>query len=157
VDSLPKSSTGNDKVKLMLCAYNFNIAEEVSQIAERMGASVNADDLINSVRYCINDTEAGSDVMQSLADSYLLEVPAPGLYSFNEKMDFIQQSMSEAGAKGLIYVVQSMCDAYSFEYAIMQDKFEERNIPYLHLEVEDSPTSVEHMNTRIQSFVESLS
>ncbi len=157
VDSLPKGASSNGKPRLMLCAYNFNIAGEVSRIAERVGASVTADDLTNSIRYCLKDIKTGAYIMDSLAEGYLFEIPAPGLYSFEKKMDFIEQSMKDAGAKGLVYVVQSMCDAYAMEYAVMKDKFEERKIPYLHLEVEDSPTSVEHMNTRIESFVESLS
>jgi len=157
LDSLPATPASDGKLRLMLCAYNFNIASEVSRIAERMGAAVIADDLTYSIRYNINEIDTGKDVMEALADGYLLEIPAPGLYSFDRKMDFLQKQMDEAKAAGLIYVVQSMCDAYAFEYAIMKDKFEEKNIPYLHMEVEDTPSSAEHMNTRIQSFVESLS
>lgn len=157
VASLPQTPTGNGKVKLMLSAYNFNIAADVAKIAERMGASVTADDLVHGVRYSFNDIKTGPDVMLSLADGYLFEIPSPGLYSFERKVDFIQKSMKETGAKGLIYVVQSMCDAFAMESAVLNEKFEERQIPFLHLEVEDTPASVEHMNTRIQSFVESLS
>jgi benzoyl-CoA reductase/2-hydroxyglutaryl-CoA dehydratase subunit BcrC/BadD/HgdB len=64
--------------------------------------------------------------------------------------------MERAEAKGLIYLLQLYCDAFAMEYAVLKERFDEWNLQHLKLEAEDTPTSVEQLNVRIQSFVESL-
>ena len=64
--------------------------------------------------------------------------------------------MEKAGAQGMIYLIQLYCDAYAFEYAILKERFDAWNLTHLKLEAEDTPSSIEQLNVRIQSFIESL-
>jgi benzoyl-CoA reductase/2-hydroxyglutaryl-CoA dehydratase subunit BcrC/BadD/HgdB len=64
--------------------------------------------------------------------------------------------MQRAEAQGLIYLIQLYCDAYAFEYATLKGRFEAWKLPVLKLEAEATPSSIEQLNVRVQSFVESL-
>jgi benzoyl-CoA reductase/2-hydroxyglutaryl-CoA dehydratase subunit BcrC/BadD/HgdB len=64
--------------------------------------------------------------------------------------------MTKAQANGMIYLIQLYCDAYAIEYAILKERFDKWNLTYLKLEAEDTPSSIEQLNVRVQSFVESL-
>ena len=44
----------------------------------------------------------------------------------------------------------------AIEYAILKERFDNWNLTYLKLEAEDTPSSIEQLNVRVQSFVESL-
>ena len=48
------------------------------------------------------------------------------------------------------------CDAYAFEYTVLKERFERWTLPHLRLEAEATPGSIEQLNVRVQSFVESL-
>jgi benzoyl-CoA reductase/2-hydroxyglutaryl-CoA dehydratase subunit BcrC/BadD/HgdB len=64
--------------------------------------------------------------------------------------------MQKAGAQGMIYLIQLYCDAYAMEYAMLKERFDRWNLKHLKLEAEDTPSSIEPLNVRVQSFVESL-
>ena len=83
-------------------------------------------------------------------------MPVPGVYSFEDRAVDIKNRMEKAGAEGMIYLIQLYCDAYAMEYGILKERFSAWNLPHLKLEAEDTPSSVEQLNVRIQSFVESL-
>ena len=46
--------------------------------------------------------------------------------------------------------------AYAMEYACLKEYFDKWDLTHLKIEAEDTPTSVEQLNVRIQSFMESL-
>ena len=96
------------------------------------------------------------DPFRALARGYLRAVPAPGMYSFEDRAVGIRDTMQRAGARGLIYLIQLYCDAYAFEYAILKERFDRWKLPHLRLEAEATPGSIEQLNVRVQSFVESL-
>jgi benzoyl-CoA reductase/2-hydroxyglutaryl-CoA dehydratase subunit BcrC/BadD/HgdB len=56
----------------------------------------------------------------------------------------------------MIYLIQLYCDAFAIEYAILKERFDAWNLTYLKMEAEDTPSSIEQLNVRVQSFVESL-
>jgi len=64
--------------------------------------------------------------------------------------------MNLSRAQGLIYLVQLYCDAYAMEYAILKERFDMWGIRHLKLEAEDNPASLQQLNVRVQSFLESL-
>ncbi len=67
--------------------------------------------------------------------------------------------MEKSKAEGLIYLIQLYCDAYAMEYSVLsviKEYFDQWNLPHLKIEAEDTPLSVEQLNVRVQSFMESL-
>jgi benzoyl-CoA reductase subunit C len=154
--SLSSSPDRKEKVRLMLCAINLNMAIDVIRMCEKFGATVVTDDFTHNARYGSNYIEMDGDPFEALARGYLRKVPAPGIYSFEERATYIREMMEKADAKGMIYLIQLYCDAYAIEYAILKERFDAWNLVNLKLEAEDTPSSIEQLNVRIQSFVESL-
>jgi bcr-type benzoyl-CoA reductase subunit C len=154
--SLPSSPDDKGDIRLMLCAINLNMAIDVIRMCEKFGAAVVTDDFTNNARYGSNFIETDEDPFEALARGYLRKVPAPGVYSFEDRATYIREMMEKADAKGMIYLIQLYCDAYAIEYAILKERFDAWNVVNLKLEAEDTPSSIEQLNVRIQSFVESL-
>jgi benzoyl-CoA reductase/2-hydroxyglutaryl-CoA dehydratase subunit BcrC/BadD/HgdB len=143
--------------KLMLCALNIPMALDVIRMAEKYGATVVADDFTHNPRYgSTTPVEDGGDPFRALAGAYLHSVPAPGFASFERRAVRIRDAMERAEARGLIYLIQLYCDVYAFEYAILKEHFDAWSLPHLRLEAEATPSSIEQLNVRVQSFVESL-
>ncbi len=156
LSTLSTTSQANNDIKLMLCAVNLNMAIDVIRMSEKYGASVVTDDLPHNARYGSNKIDMIGDPFEALARGYLRKVPAPGIYSFEERATDIRDRMAKAKAKGMIYLIQLYCDAYAIEYAILKERFDKWNLTHLRLEAEDTPSSIEQLNVRLQSFVESL-
>lgn len=142
--------------RLMLCALNLSMALDLIRMAEKYGASVVADDLAHNARYGSAEVPTDGDPFEALARGYLRRVPAPGMYPVEARANSIREAMEAAGAQGLIYLVQLYCDAYAFEYATLKSRFDRWQLPHLKLEAEATPGSIEQLNVRVQSFVESL-
>ncbi len=156
LSTLTTNSNTNNDIKLMLCAINLNMAIDVIRMSEKYGASVVTDDLTHNARYGSNMIDMDGDPFEALARGYLRRVPAPGIYSYEERASEIRDRMTKAGARGMIYLIQLYCDAYAIEYAILKERFDKWNLTYLKLEADDTPSSIEQLNVRVQSFVESL-
>ena len=156
LSNLSTTSAANHAIKLMLCAINLNMAGDVIRMCEKYGASVVTDDLIHNARYGSNKIDMDGDPFEALARGYLRKVPAPGIYSYEERATEIKDRMAQANARGMIYLIQLYCDAYAIEYAILKERFDRWGLTYLKLEAEDTPSSIEQLNVRVQSFVESL-
>ncbi len=152
-----KPMPGNDrKTKLMLCALNINMSLEVIRMAEKYGAQVVTDDFTHNARYGSEEIEIKGDVFKSLARGYLRKIPLPGMYSFEQRAKWIRDLMAKSKAEGLIYLIQLYCDAYAMEYTVLKEYFDQWKLPHLKIEAEDTPNSIEQLNVRVQSFMESL-
>ncbi len=142
--------------KLMLSGLNIPMAVDVIRMAEKYGATIVTDDFTHNARYGSAEVPADGDPFRALARGYLRRVPAPGLYPIEDRAAGIRDAMERAGAHGLIYLIQLYCDAYALEYAILKERFDRWKLPHLRLEAEATPGSIEQLNVRVQSFVESL-
>ena len=156
LESVPVSHETDGAVKLMLCALNLNMSREVSRLAERYGARMVTNDFIHNARYGSELIKLEGDPFESLARGYLGRVPVPGVYPFEARANEIRERMKNAGARGMIFLIQQYCDAYALEYAILKERFDSWNLRHLKLEAEDRPASIEQLNVRVQSFIESL-
>jgi benzoyl-CoA reductase/2-hydroxyglutaryl-CoA dehydratase subunit BcrC/BadD/HgdB len=156
LDSLSPVSPQESKTRLMLCALNINLSLEVIRLAEKYGARVVMDDFSHNARYGSEAIEVSGDIFRAIAQGYLRKVPMPGMYAFERRAAYIQDLMKASRAEGLIYVIQLYCDAYAMEYAVLKEYFDRWNLPHLKIEAEDTPLSIEQLNVRVQSFMESL-
>jgi len=154
--SITPSSKGNQETKLMLCALNLNMSLDVIRMVDRYGGKVVTDDFTHNARYGSGRIKTNGDPFKALAEGYLLKVPVPGLYPIEERATYIRDLMKKADAEGMIYLIQLYCDAYALEYGVLKQRFDEWKLPHLKIEAEDTPSSIEQLNVRIQSFLESL-
>lgn len=141
---------------VLISAMNLNMAWDLIRLVEEYGGRVVADDFSNNARYGISQIPVEGDPFLALAKGYLRRVPAPGIYSFQERAEELAEQMRLGGARGLIYLVQLYCDAYAMEYAILKERLDSWGIPHMKLEAEDNPASLQQLNVRVQSFLESL-
>lgn len=141
---------------VLISAMNLNMAWDLISLVEEYGGQVVADDFPNSARYGISRIPLEGDPFLALAKGYLRRVPAPGIFSFQERAEDLAQQMRLSNARGLIYLVQLYCDAYAMEYAILKERLDLWGIPHMKLEAEDNPASLQQLNVRVQSFLESL-
>ena len=153
--SLPPGAPRSDP-KLMLSALNIPMALETIRMAEKYGATVVTDDFPHNARYGSTEVPTDGDPFRALATGYLRKVPAPGSFPLEDRAVWIREAMERASAQGLIYVIQLYCDAYAFEYATLKERFDRWKLPHLKIEAEATPSSIEQLNVRVQSFVESL-
>lgn len=149
-------SDGPDRPRILLSALNLNMAWDLIRLVEQYGGKVVADDFSHSARYGSSLVPTQGDPFVALARGYLRRVPAPGIYSFEERAATLRDRMNRSRAQGLICLVQLYCDAYAMEYAILRERLETWGIRHLKLEAEDNAASLEQLNVRVQSFVESL-
>jgi benzoyl-CoA reductase subunit C len=154
--SLPAPAAKDGKTKLMLCALNINMSLDVIRMAEKYGARVVTDDFTHNARYGSEEIGTSGDPFKAVAEGYLRKIPMPGMYSFEQRATYIRDLMKKSKAEGLIYLIQLYCDAYAMEYAVMKEYFDKWKLPHLKIEAEDTPASVEQLNVRVQSFMESL-
>jgi benzoyl-CoA reductase/2-hydroxyglutaryl-CoA dehydratase subunit BcrC/BadD/HgdB len=153
--SLPAGAPRSDP-KLMISGLNIPMSVDVIRMAERYGATVVTDDFTQNARYGSAEVPTDGDPFRALARGYLRKVPAPGIYPLEDRAAEIRAAMGRASAQGLIYLVQLYCDAYAFEYATLKERFDRWKLPHLKLEAEATPSSIEQLNVRVQSFVESF-
>lgn len=157
LESPVKASQSNPEApRVLISAMNLNMAWDLIRLVEEYGGRVVGDDFPNNARYGISRIPTEGDPFVALAKGYLRRVPAPGIYSFQERAEELAQQMRLSNAKGLIYLLQLYCDAYAMEYAILKERFDSWGIPHMRLEAEDNPSSLQQLNVRVQSFLESL-
>jgi len=154
--SLPAAGDGDNATRIMLCAVNLNLSLDVIRMVETYGARVVTDDLTHNSRYGSCEIGLDGDIFEAVSRGYLRKIPIPGMYSFEDRAVYIRDLMEEAGATGMIYLIQLYCDAYAMEYACLKEYFDRWGLKHLKIEAEDTPTSVEQLNVRVQSFLESL-
>jgi len=130
-------------------------------LIEDLGANVAGDDLCQSYRYCLPDTEtgangSGSDLFMALSRSYLQRPACPRMLAGQERFAYLQALIQECRAQGVVYHALKFCDASSYDYALLRNCFAEAGIPVLYLETEYRDAGLEQARTRIQAFLEVL-
>jgi len=154
----PTQPSEEDKPRVYISALNFNMALDLVSLVETYGGKVAGFDLHQSARYASEPIPLDDeDPFLCVAKGYIRRVPIPGVYDFEKRAEALKTEMERTKARGIIFLSQLYCDAYAMEHAILMEKMSRSGIPYLKLEAEDSPGSLEQLNVRVQSFIESLS
>ncbi|MEM2238214.1 MAG: 2-hydroxyacyl-CoA dehydratase [Candidatus Caldarchaeum sp.] len=61
-----------------------------------------------------------------------------------------------AKAEGVVFITPKFCEPALYDYMIYKTVLDKHNIPYLHLEYEESTSSFEHVRTMLETFAESI-
>ena len=126
------------------------------EIIEEMGARVAGDDLCSASRHFLDQVGAEGDPFETLADYYLRRPPCPTkLHPAHDPGRFLLQQARQVRAEGIMFVLEKFCEPHAFDYALVRPLLEEAGMPYLLLEMEQTP-SLEALRTRLQAFVEML-
>jgi len=124
-------------------------------LIQELGARVAGDDLCSGSRHFYGQV-GGGDPLAALADYYLARPPCPTKYHpDHDPGAYLVSQVREAGAGGVVFVVEKFCEPHAFDYALALPALEKAVLPYLMLEMEQTP-SLEALRTRLQAFVEML-
>ena len=126
------------------------------EIIEEMGARVSGDDLCSGSRHFLDQVGGADDPFESLANYYLRRPPCPTkLHPDHSPGRYLLEQTKQARADGILFALEKFCEPHAFDYALVRPLLEEAGVPYLLLEMEQTP-SIEALRTRLQAFVEML-
>jgi bzd-type benzoyl-CoA reductase N subunit len=127
----------------------------VLDLIEELAARVVGDDLCCGSRH-FNDQVGDGEPVGALADYFLRRPPCPSKYhATHEPGETLVRRVRQAGADGLVFVLEKFCEPHAFEQALVLPDLDRARIPYLVLELEQT-SNLEAMRTRVQAFVEIL-
>lgn len=129
---------------------------EILEIIENSGAIIAADDLCYGTRYFSGLTSREDDPLTALAKRYLQKVSCPCRHPVTGRLEAMKKQIAEASINGVIFVLQKFCATHFADQPFFKDELEKAGIPSLVLEVENTPTGMEAVRTRIQAFIETI-
>jgi benzoyl-CoA reductase subunit C len=126
------------------------------ELIDDLGAQVSGDDLCSGSRHFYGQVGTTGDPIAALADYFLRRSPCPAkLQPGHDPGPYLVDQAREAPADGVVFVVEKFCEPHAFDYALALPALERAGLPYLLLEMEQTP-SLEALRTRLQAFVEML-
>ena len=123
---------------------------------EASGATVVAFDSCDGLHHYTGHVKQDLDPMLALSERYLLKPPCARMPGFSERVDRMQQLVSEFGVSGVIYSAIKFCDNALFEIPQIKTRFNETGVPLLTLENDYSWSDMERVRTRIEAFIEMI-
>ncbi|MFD2578429.1 2-hydroxyacyl-CoA dehydratase subunit D [Novosphingobium colocasiae] len=133
---------------------------ELLAMIEDCGATVVGDDLYHGYRYISTDVPEGIDPMDGLARWYMdrnTGVPCPTRVQNDVDWDaFLLSAMRDEAAEGMIVLMAKFCEPHMYYYPEVKEAFERAEVPHLLIETEHETMALEHLRTRVESFVEIL-
>lgn len=131
---------------------------ELLNMIEGCGAIVVGDDLYHGFRYISTDVAEEGDPMDGLARWYMERntgVPCPTRVQNDVDWDaFLLEAMRKESAEGMIVLMAKFCEPHMYYYPEVKEAFERAEMPHLLIETEHEGMALEHMRTRVESFLE---
>lgn len=131
---------------------------ELLDMIEGCGAIVVGDDLYHGFRYISTDVVEELDPMDGLARWYMdrnTGVPCPTRVQNDVDWDaFLLDAMRKESAEGMIVLMAKFCEPHMYYYPEVKEAFERAGMPHLLIETEHESMALEHMRTRVESFLE---
>jgi benzoyl-CoA reductase/2-hydroxyglutaryl-CoA dehydratase subunit BcrC/BadD/HgdB len=131
----------------------------VLDLLEQLGAQVVGDDLCSGSRHFLERVGGRAEAMEPLeamADYYLRRPPCPTkLHPDHEPGPYLLRQVRRSSSQGVVFLLEKFCEPHAFDYALIIPSLEQAGVPYLQLEMEQTP-SLEALRTRLQAFVEML-
>ena len=99
--------------------------------------------------------ETVEDMMEAIVDRYF-QVDCAIFTPNPDRLEHIQEMVSEYKADGVIHYGLQFCQPYLMEAIPVEKALEEKNIPCLRIETDYSMEDVGQLKTRVEAFVEQL-
>lgn len=131
---------------------------DVIRMIEDQGAIVIDDDLFVGYRYCANSVSQDLPPIQALSEAYLtMPIPCPTrLDRTKDWGDYVSNSARRNKADGVVILLVKYCEPHQIYYHNMKNKLEKEGLPHLLVEVDHEITSIGHVKTKVDAFVEML-
>jgi len=125
---------------------------------EDAGCYIVWDEALIGARWIGEVKQNGENPLRALARAYVMNTrPLTVRYhpSVN-KHQHILNLIKETKAEGVIFITPKFCEPALYDYIIHKQALDRNNIPYLHLEYEESTASFEHIRMMVETFAESI-
>lgn len=146
----------NHRARLMVSGSLYD-DPEFTQIIEEAGGLVVTDTLCFGSRYFFNPVETNSDLLYSLAQSYLERPSCARMAEANtDRAEFMKNMIEAFHVQGVIYQRMQYCDLWGGEMLYLRKFLKELDIPVLPLAREYWLSGVGGLKTRIEAFLETI-
>lgn len=123
---------------------------------ESMGARIVADDLCSGYRHFQPAGGMGNDPLEQLMDRYLNRFPCPTRSRAAERYHYLEDLVKRSGAKGVVFLLQKFCTPHLADEPMLSQRMQEKGIPTIRLEMDESWQITGGLQTRLQGFLELL-
>ena len=129
---------------------------ELIEALESQGGIVVMDQAAMGIKFAAVDVDAGGDALEAIKQHYFTKRPhQPRIFgSQDERMGDVLKAIEAYKVDGVISARLTMCDVWAFEQYMLNDLFDEKDIPHLALEVNYILDGLGQIRTRVQAFVE---
>jgi bzd-type benzoyl-CoA reductase N subunit len=146
----------NVRVRLMMVGSALDDPEYVKAIEDKGGLIV-SDAICFGSRYLWEPVELGSDVIGSMAQSYLSRPVCPRMCNLNYTFkDLLVNMAKEYHVDGIIFEVMKYCEVWSAQGLYLEEALKEAGVPLLKLEREEIMTNIGQLAVRAEAFIEML-
>ncbi len=130
--------------------------EEIIKMIEDTGARVVLDDLCTGSRYFDKKVEITDDPYKSISERYLKRSPCSRMVDVFGRIKGILSLIEKRAISGAVYHSLKFCDHTLYDYPLVKEEFEKKNIPLLHINCDNSSKSEGQIKTRVEAFIEQL-
>lgn len=121
---------------------------------EKNGGQIVIDDTISTGRHFGDPVMLKGDPLTSLAQFYTAKLTGTYRLTYEERRDHILQLIRKWDVQASIHILQKYCDTSFFESPLIVQELEDKGIPSLVLEVDDTSPAFSQLENRIQAFLE---
>lgn len=129
-------------------------------LIEEMGGVVTADETCIGDRGLYDPAVICEDSLEgyyrALANRYVAACSCPIFSDNSQRIQRIEQMISDHKVDGIIYHVLRGCLVYDYEYQKMEQLFTEKGIPIIRVESDYNEEDVEQLRIRIEAFIEMI-
>lgn len=131
--------------------------DAVINALEKNGICIAADDFSQESRsFRIPGTGEGT-ILQRMAARFLAQRGDPFLCEQQKSRGSrLTELVRQTKADGVLIAMMKFCEPEEFDFPVYKKELEREGIPYLYIELEQSMSSAESVETRIEGFVEVL-
>lgn len=145
----------DERINLFIAA---SILDDIDflKLIEECGGNVIADDMPMGSRYFYGLVNADDEPLHALAERYLTKIACPRKMLPADRLAFSLSRMDGAVVKGTIIHSMRACDPHLYEYPLLRQEMETRNLPVLFFRGEETATEREQQRNDIEAFIEML-
>ena len=158
---LEEASTGDraleGEFRLMIIGSTLSNPEFIKTI-EDLGGLVVVDELCTSTRYWweLVDTDPNLDPLEAISRRYLDNFPCSRMYPVENRFNKVMDLVKDFRVDGVISQIIRYCVPYAHDEPLLRERFEQRGIPVLEVDVEYGTPGTGQIRTRVQAFLEML-
>jgi benzoyl-CoA reductase/2-hydroxyglutaryl-CoA dehydratase subunit BcrC/BadD/HgdB len=150
----PLSSDG-DAPKVFLMSTMLD-QPKIIRMIEDTGIAIVSEDHCMGGRHFDGLVSESNDPYRALAERYLQKWPCARMKGAEQRFQWIEKEIEDAGVSGVIFLWLKYCDQSGFEIPLIKRYTEKRGLPLLVLENDYTDTGLGQLKVRIEAFAEIL-